>query len=254
MRTLRQTSLCAIFLFIAGLSAARALPATVTTSSDSKETTAPKTAASNLVAAATRTKESQEAVVKTQESEIATAAAKLDELRQLVAEGLIARVELENAEHMLAGLRNNLEVLKKNVADSERTIAELRRAEQLAKVKPLMPVTSSAGRSFLKPVILRYGGEAGWSLGRLSSIQSFFASTFGQNLPVSALGQSATHNRLGYNHRNAVDVALHPDSVQGQALISYLQSQGIPYLAFRSAVAGVATGPHIHIGYPSNRG
>lgn len=234
--------------------APRSLSASPTKSSGLGVTTASKTSASALIAAASRTKESHEVVVKTQESEIATAAAKLDELRQLVADGLIARVELENAEHLVTGLRNNLETLKKNVADSERTIGELRKAEELAKVKPLIPATTNTStRSFLKPTILRYGGEAGWSLGRLGMVQTFFASTFGQMLPVSALGQSATHNRLGYNHRNAVDVALHPDSVQGKALISYLESQGIPYLAFRSAVAGVATGPHIHIGYPSNR-
>ncbi len=231
--------------------ASRSLPAT--TASDRKAAATANATPSDLITAVIRTKEGHEALAKTQEAEIATATAKLDELRQLVAEGLIARVELENAEHLLAGLRNNLETLRKNAADSERTIAELRKAEELAKVKPLLPAANNTTRSFLKPVILRYGGQAGWSLGRLGTIQTFFASTFGQMLPVSALGQSATHNRLGYNHRNSVDVALHPDSVQGKALISYLESQGIPYLAFRTAVAGVATGPHIHIGYPSNR-
>jgi hypothetical protein len=72
-------------------------------------------------------------------------------------------------------------------------------------------------------------------------------------LPTSAVGQSVTHNQLGYDHRNAVDVALHPDSSEGKALISYLQNQGIPFLAFRAAIPGVATGPHIHIGSPSRR-
>ena len=37
------------------------------------------------------------------------------------------------------------------------------------------------------------------------------------------------------------------------ALIAYLRSNGIPYIAFRSAVAGAATGAHIHVGYPSHR-
>jgi len=58
---------------------------------------------------------------------------------------------------------------------------------------------------------------------------------------------------LGYDHRNAVDVALHPDSAEGKALINHLQNQGIPFLAFLSAVPGVATGPHLHIGNPSHR-
>jgi len=263
MRTLRLTSLCTVILLIAGSSVnaqtgmgiqTESLAVPEIAGSVAKAATPPKKPSSALIAAAARTKESHEALAKAQESEITTATAKLAELRQLVAEGLIARVELENAEHLLAGLRNNLETLRKNAADSERTIAELRKAEELAKVKPLLrAANNNSTRSFLKPVILRYGGEAGWSLGRLGMVQTFFASTFGQTLPVSAFGQSATHNRLGYNHANSVDVALHPDSAQGKALISYLQSQGIPYLAFRAAVAGVATGPHIHIGYPSNR-
>jgi hypothetical protein len=93
----------------------------------------------------------------------------------------------------------------------------------------------------------------GWSIANFSGIQSFFSAKFGHPLPTSAMGQSATHNELGLDHRNAVDVAVHPDSVEGKALINYLQSQGIPFLAFRAAVPGVATGPHIHIGNPSHR-
>ncbi|MEW6208704.1 MAG: hypothetical protein AB1631_10080 [Acidobacteriota bacterium] len=34
---------------------------------------------------------------------------------------------------------------------------------------------------------------------------------------------------------------------------SGLRSAGIPFLAFRQALAGSSTGPHIHIGYPSKR-
>jgi hypothetical protein len=214
---------------------------------------APTTSASALIAAANQTKASNEVLLKAQEVEIATATVKLEELRKLVADGLVARVELENAESLLAGLRTNLETAKNNISASERTIADLRKAEEMARAKPLVPVAPSSTRSFLTPTILRYSGQGSWSLGQLITVQSFFASTFGYALPTSAVGQSTTHNRLGYDHRNAVDVALHPDSVQGKALISYLQSQRIPFLAFRAAIAGVATGPHIHIGSPSHR-
>jgi hypothetical protein len=58
---------------------------------------------------------------------------------------------------------------------------------------------------------------------------------------------------MGFNDRNSLDVAVHPDSAEGRALIAYLRGNGIPFLAFRSAVPGAATGAHIHIGYPSNR-
>ena len=100
-------------------------------------------------------------------------------------------------------------------------------------------------------MILSSTSTASWSIGNLGSIQQFFANRFGHALPTTAIGQSATHDRSGYDHRNAVDVGLNPDSLEGRALISYLQSVGIPFLAFRSAIPGVATGPHIHIGSPS---
>jgi hypothetical protein len=35
--------------------------------------------------------------------------------------------------------------------------------------------------------------------------------------------------------------------------MDYLRTNGIPFLSFRSAIPGVATGAHIHIGYPSHR-
>jgi hypothetical protein len=34
---------------------------------------------------------------------------------------------------------------------------------------------------------------------------------------------------------------------EGRALIKFLRSEGIPFLAFRGPIPGVATGPHIHI-------
>lgn len=251
MRTVELTSLAALLLLIisAGVNAQ-------TTSANAAATAklVATPSSSDLIAAATQTRDSNEALRKVQEAAIAADALKLEELRQLVADGLVARVELENAEALLAGLRANLETFKKNIADSEQTIAELRKAEEMTKARPLIAsANSSVTRSFLKPTILRYGGQGNWSLNGLSAVQTFFSSNFGRMLPVSAFGQSATHDRLGYDHRNAVDVALHPDSVEGRALINYLQGQGIPFLAFRAAVAGVATGPHIHIGSPSHR-
>jgi hypothetical protein len=50
-----------------------------------------------------------------------------------------------------------------------------------------------------------------------------------------------------------MDVAVQPDSPEGEALMAYLRSQGIPFIAFRHAVPGSATGAHIHIGRPSHR-
>lgn len=87
----------------------------------------------------------------------------------------------------------------------------------------------------------------------VGDIKSFFISKFGTSLPISAFGQTALHNRLRFDHRNAIDIAVHPDSPQGKLLISQLRKFGVPFIAFRSAVRGSATGPHIHVGMPSHR-
>jgi hypothetical protein len=87
----------------------------------------------------------------------------------------------------------------------------------------------------------------------LNEVTRFFEQRFHRSLPISAAGQSETHDRLGYDHRGAVDVAVHPDSPEGQALIEYLRELGVPFLAYRGAVPGAATGAHIHIGPPSYR-
>ena len=100
---------------------------------------------------------------------------------------------------------------------------------------------------------MRYNGAGGWAITQTSKVEGFFAATFGRQLPISAFGQSATHDRLGFDHHNSIDVAVHPDSAEGKALIDYLRGNGIPFLAFHSAIPGVATGAHIHIGYPSYR-
>ena len=84
-------------------------------------------------------------------------------------------------------------------------------------------------------------------------IKPFFLSKFGRSLPVSAFGQTRLHSRLGFDHRNSIDVALSPDSAAGRALISKLRGFGVPFITFRRAIPGIATGAHIHIGRPSPR-
>jgi len=82
-------------------------------------------------------------------------------------------------------------------------------------------------------------------------IKNFYRQTFGKELPVSALGQSGTHDKMGFDHSNAMDIAINPTTKEGQAIMQYLDSQNIPFIAFDRAKPGVATGPHIHVGAPS---
>ena len=96
-------------------------------------------------------------------------------------------------------------------------------------------------------------GAGKWKLADAAKVQDFFVARFKRPLPVSAFGQSDLHTRWGWDHRNGMDVGLHPDSAEGRVLIEFLRNESIPFLAFRGPVPGVATGPHIHIGNRSPR-
>jgi hypothetical protein len=100
---------------------------------------------------------------------------------------------------------------------------------------------------------VHYRGPARWSLAEAPKVQGFFARRFGRPLPVSAFGQTPVHDRLGFDHRDAIDVAVTPDSPEGRALMAFLRSAGISFIAFRGALPGEATGAHIHIGAASRR-
>lgn len=184
-------------------------------------------------------------LIQLQEAEITRLATTVDELRPLNADGLIARVEVEKAEKDLAAARTKLEEIRAQIATAEKLAAA-----EAAKIKSFVKPTSMSLNN--TSAVLR-STTGSWSMANLSTVQQFFFNTFGRTLPTSTIGQSATHNRMGWNHRNAVDVGVHPDSAEGRALIEYLQSSRIPFLAFRKAIPGVSTGPHIHIGTPSQR-
>ena len=105
-----------------------------------------------------------------------------------------------------------------------------------------------------KSIPAKKGAIAAYSKGQIErDVKSFFISKFGRTLPVSAFGQTRLHDRLGFDHRNGIDVALSPDSTEGRAVLDRLRGLGVPFIAFRRAVPGVATGAHIHVGKPSPR-
>ena len=92
-----------------------------------------------------------------------------------------------------------------------------------------------------------------WTLAEAIKVKEFFFSKFNKPLPLSAFGQSDLHTRWELDHRNGMDVNLHPDSVEGRALVAFLRAESIPFLVFRGPIPGVATGPHIHVGNRSSR-
>jgi hypothetical protein len=171
--------------------------------------------------------------------------------RDLYQRQIVSKREVEIAEEALAQANRKVAEADRWIKDAS-TIRESILGEAALHAE-IAKTTLPAGGYMATGVFIRFNGTAAFTLADLPRVERFFGTRFGRSLPVSALGQSAVHDRIGFDHRNAVDVAVHPDSAEGQALMSYLQSQNIPFIAVRQAVPGSSTGAHIHIGQPSRR-
>ena len=94
----------------------------------------------------------------------------------------------------------------------------------------------------------RFDGNGRFTSRDFEKISQAYKRAFSKSLPVSADGETALHRALGFDHRGRVDVAINPDQAEGVWLRHFLAVRHIPYFAFRGAMRGKATGPHIHIG------
>lgn len=94
----------------------------------------------------------------------------------------------------------------------------------------------------------RFDGNGTFTTLTFSKVEMAFTGHFGKPLPVSAMGETAVHRALGFDHRGRVDLAINPDQPEGVWLREYLTANKIPFFAFRQAVPGKATGAHIHLG------
>jgi hypothetical protein len=201
-----------------------------------------------LIRAAEEYKVSLQKVLEFQEADVKTATEMLEKRKALFNEQIVSKKDVEDGERLLAAAQAKVNETKKQMGESDDLIAEARAAEQLAKMPP-----ARVGSYQTTAALIRYNGPAHWVLSDASKVESFFLSQFHRSLPVSAFGQTAVHNRLNFDHSNSMDVAVHPDSAEGQALMAYLRKAGIPFIAFRHAIPGSATGAHVHVGYPSHR-
>jgi ribosome-binding protein aMBF1 (putative translation factor) len=186
------------------------------------------------------------------ENDVKKAEEKLELSKKLLAEGLIPKSQVEENERALA-------TAKQKIADTNRAMTSA--DEQVAAVLVEQEANDEIAKNLhlakqglvRTAAFTRYTGAGGWNLGDSWKVQRFFYDTFKKQLPIAVFGQGPIHDRWHLDHHNAMDIQLHPDGVEGRALLEFLQKNGIPYLAFRSAIPGTATGPHIHIGRPSHR-
>ena len=169
----------------------------------------------------------------------------LEDRQKLLDNGVLARSEFTACQDEL--------VSRKRVLDLARHRARLvKDLQQMAIVEQQFEGAAHA-EGGAKYVIIRYEGDGLFNLGDLTAISNQFQKRFHHPLPISALGQTLVHQSMGLDHRNRVDVALNPDQPEGIWLRQLLETLHVPYLAFRSALAGAATAPHIHIGTGSTR-
>jgi uncharacterized Zn finger protein (UPF0148 family) len=146
-------------------------------------------------------------------------------------------VDLARKEYALAETRANL----------TRELAAMVRAEEDLDTKLVQEPKDAHGAAE------RFDGDGIFTTPQFAKVETAFESTFKKPLPVSAMGETAVHRSLGFDHRGRVDVAIYPDAPEGVWLRDYLTEHHIPYFAFRHAVPGKATGAHIHIGPGSTR-
>jgi hypothetical protein len=200
-----------------------------------------------LLTSAIAYREKLELLLGRQERALRAATATVEVRRDLKDMGIVSQQDVDRSELERVQAEQRLADTEKRLTEADAFIVELTGQQELAKLPPLPPGGYSATAG-----VIRFNGLAPWSLAAgIAKLYEFFTSRFGRDLPVSALGQTPVHDRLRFDHREAVDVSLHPDSPEGQALIGYLRSAGIPFQAFRNAVPGSATGAHIHVGKPS---
>lgn len=186
------------------------------------------------------------------EKSVARAEAELLKSQELFAAGLISKKAVEANESEVAQAKDKVADVDRRMASAETQIADtLLEADAEARFAKSKPIPR--GGLVKSAAMIRYNGGSSWALSDAWRVQKFFLDAFKRPLPVAVFGQGGIHDRWRLDHHNSMDVSLHPDGPEGQALLGYLRANGIPFLAFRQAIPGTATGPHIHVGRPSHR-
>ena len=155
--------------------------------------------------------------------------------------------------HSLTPLLEEVDAARKELDLAESRARLARELAQMARAEELLESKLNHAPQEVHELADHYEGDGIFNMGTFARVELDFEKQFGKPLPVSAMGETAVHRSLGFDHRGRVDVAIHPDQPEGRWLLEYLVEKHIPYFAFRQAVPGKATGAHIHIGPMSTR-
>ncbi len=174
----------------------------------------------------------------------------LDDVRALVASGVMSRAEadvsaadLDRAQKELQWARARAQLVAQ-LAESVRLQQNIANMELQVEQHPDWIVNG---------LVEKFPGTGSFTASDFQKVEIAFMEKFARPLPISANGDTALHRSMGFDHRGRVDVALNPDQPEGSWLRQYLTSHKLPYFAFRGAIAGKATGAHIHLGPQSTK-
>jgi hypothetical protein len=170
----------------------------------------------------------------------------LEQAKRLVEAGAASQLSL-------GAFLEDLDQARKESGLAESRASLVRELTEMAKAEESLATRLAEAPAEAPRMADRFDGDGIFTLGTLARVEVAFARHFGKPLPVSAIGETAVHRALGFDHRGRVDVAIYPDLPEGIWLREYLTENRIPYFAFRQAVPGKATGAHIHIGPMSTR-
>lgn len=166
--------------------------------------------------------------------------------QKLVDSGVIARGEVAPLQEELESRRLTLDLANSRAKLLAELVEMVRREQATEAAEAVAPRTGQG-------VMEHFEGDGRFDTAGFKALVLAFEKKFNKPMPISANGETSVHKALGFDHRGRVDVAINPDQREGVWLKSYLESNDIPYYAFRSAVPGRATGAHIHIGPGSTR-
>ena len=204
------------------------------------------------IAATKEYKESLQKLLTLYQGSLKKAEQRHENWQKLFEQGLLSKRDLEESERVVTDAKLKISTVEQQMAGADTQIAqalvEIETEKQMKKLG-----AGRRGALVQTTSFIRFTGAGHWLLNQAASIENFFQQTFKRPLPIAVFGQGAIHNQWRLDHRNAMDISLRPDEPDGQALIDFLKRNGIPFSAFRTAIPGVATGPHIHIGMPSHR-
>jgi hypothetical protein len=166
---------------------------------------------------------------------------------QFLAQGIISQSEYKVALDDLERASKEYEW----ASAREKLVAEVANfaAAEMALLKQMEEGATAVGGTRIE----RFVGKGVFTTADFSKVATAFSLRFSHSLPISANGETAVHRSMGFDHSNRIDVAVTPDSAEGQWLRHFLTANRIPFFAFRGAVAHQATGAHIHMGPPSTR-